>query len=332
MTQRIPMTPGGSGRTIRSLSAAMLLCAAVLLWVGPGLCPAASAAQRTFATPAEAVSALTSALEARDTKALEAMFGQGSKDILSSGDPVADKAANERFLGLLQETYRLQEDAPGKVFLVVGKEEWPFPIPLIARESLWRFDTREGREEILARRIGRNELSAIQVCLAYVDAQRDYASKDRDGDGLLEYAGKFRSDRGKRDGLYWETAQGEEPSPLGPLLASAQQTGYTLERSGTRPSPYHGYYYRILTGQGKNAPGGAYDYAVKGTMLGGFALVAYPARYGASGIMTFLVNHDGVVYEKDLGKDTKRTAREMRRFDPDSTWRKVGDMREKAKE
>jgi hypothetical protein len=191
----------------------------------------------------------------------------------------------------------------------------------VKKDGLWRFDAKAGREEILARRIGQNELSAIQVCLAYVDAQREYVAKDRDGDGILEYAQKFGSDKGKKNGLFWMAKEGEEQSPLGPLAAVAYNQGY--RRKGVNPQPFYGYYYRILQGQGKNAPGGAYDYTVKGNMIGGFALVAYPAKYGASGVMTFIVSHDGVVYQKDLGRNTEKTAQAMKVFDPDSTWKKA---------
>ena len=178
-------------------------------------------------------------------------------------------------------------------------------------------------DEILARRIGRNELSVIQVCLAYVDAQREYVIKDRDTDSLLEYAQKFRSDPGKKNGLYWNVKEGEEQSPIGPLVAAAHEKGYTAKQSGGKPVPYHGYYYRILKAQGKNAPGGAYDYMVNGQMIGGFALVAYPARYASSGVMTFIVNHDGVVYEKDLSDNTENAVLAMKLFNPDGTWKKV---------
>ena len=210
-----------------------------------------------------------------------------------------------------------------EVFLCVGKEDWPFPIPIVKDTSQWHFDSREGREEILARRIGRNELSAIQVCLGYVDAQREYAMKDWNGDGFLEYARKFKSDAGKKDGLYWETSEGDKESPLGLFFAAAGEQGYDIKQPNRKPSPYYGYYYRILTAQGEKAPGGAYDYMVKGKMIGGFALVAYPAQYGVSGIMTFVVNHNGIVYQKNLGEDTKKIAHAMKLFNPDGTWQQV---------
>jgi hypothetical protein len=279
--------------------------------------------QETFASPQEAVKALVAGLKAGDTKALSTIFGPGSEDVISSGDPVADKAEQERFINSYEQKNSLVEEGADKVILSIGDDDWPFPIPIVKEGGAWRFDTPEGREELLARRIGRNELSVIQVCLAIVDAEREYALKDRDGDGLPDYAQKFISDTGKKNGLYWETKEGEEQSPLGPLVAEAQEQGYTGKKSGGEPVPYWGYYYRILKGQGKNAPGGAYDYVVKGKMIGGFALVAYPAQYGSSGIMTFIVNQDGVVYQKDLGKNTDKTAPAMKLFNPDRTWKRV---------
>ncbi len=300
---------------------AVLLMSGLLIAVTFGTCPGVPQDQETFASPDEAVKALVDALKAFDTKALSAIFGPGSKDVISSGDPIADKTANERFINLYAQKNKLEETDANKVVLYLGNKEWPFPIPIVKKDAVWQFDTNEGREEILARRIGRNELSVIQICLAYVDAQREYALKDRDG--LLAYAQKFVSDSGKKDGLYWEAKEGDEQSPLGPLVAAAQEQGYTGRQSGDKPVPYHGYYYRILKAQGKHARGGSYDYVIKGKMIGGFALVAYPARYGSSGIMTFIVNHDGVVYQKDLGENSEKAALGMKLFNPDSTWEKV---------
>jgi hypothetical protein len=276
--------------------------------------------QRTFASPEEAVKAFVEALKSNDVKALEAILGPGSWDLIVSGDPVADQSGRERFVKLYDEKIRL-EITDAKANLNLGNEDWPFAIPIVKKDSLWRFDAKAGREELLARRIGKNELSAMQFCLAYVDAQREYVLKDRDGDGILEYAQKFGSDKGKRNGLFWKAKEGEEQSPLGPLAAVAYNQGY--RRKGEHPQPFYGYYYRILTGQGKNAAGGAYDYAVRGNMIGGFALVAYPAKYASSGVMTFMVNHDGVVYQKDLGKNTEKAAQAMKLFNPDNTWKKV---------
>jgi hypothetical protein len=257
----------------------------------------------------------------------EALFGPDGEPVLSSGDPVADRAERDQFLERYAEQHRLAAEEPGRMTLYVGSEEWPFAIPVVKADGGWRLDTAAGVDELLARRIGRNELNTIQVCLAYVDAQREYASRDRNGDGLFEYAQRFASEPGTKNGLYWEAGDGEEASPLGPLFAEAQAEGYFTGnpqgRSERRPTPYHGYLFRILTAQGESAPGGAYDYRVGERMFGGFALVAYPAQYGASGIMTFLTSHDGMVYQKDLGDDTAAATRKMTLFNPDNTWEAV---------
>jgi len=287
--------------------------------------------QKTFASPDEAVKAMMEALKAENVKVLSDIFGPGSEDLISSGDPVADKAEHERFFNLYQQKNKVEEASSTKAVLHIGNEDWPFPIPIVKKNGMWLFDTNEGREEIIARRIGRNELSVIRVCLAYVDAQKEYAIKDRDGDGVLAYAQKFSSEPGKKDGLYWKAKEGDEQSPLGPLVAAAQEIGYTGKKSGGKPVPYHGYYYRILKAQGKDATGGAYDYIVKGKMMGGFALVAYPAHYGSSGIMTFIVNHAAEVYQKDLGEYTEKTALTMQLFNPDITWKKVEEKIAKGK-
>ena len=283
----------------------------------------ADAQQKTFKTPEEAVTSLMEAVKANDTKAMLAIFGPAGKEIISSGDKVEDKAAGERFVKAYEAMNKLEKETDSKMTLVVGEEEWPFPISIVKKGESWIFDTKAGKEELLNRRIGRNELNTIQVCLAYVDAQREYAMKDQDGDGLLAYAQKVWSTKGKKDGLYWEAKEGEEQSPLGPGAARAVAVGYTPRKPGDKPLPFHGYYYKILKAQGKNAAGGAYDYVVKGKMIGGFALVAHPAEYGSSGIMTFIVNHDGVVYEKDLGAETAKTANAITKFDPDKTWKKA---------
>jgi hypothetical protein len=207
--------------------------------------------------------------------------------------------------------------------LVIGKDDWPFPIPLKKVDDRWRFDTAAGKEEILNRRIGQNELSTIQTMLAFVDAQGDYAEFQRQRSGMPEYAQRILSTPGKMDGLYWPSAEGEPQSPLGPLVAAARAAGYRKSAKAEEPSPYHGYFYKVLTGQGPNAPGGAIDYIVNGRMIGGFGLVAWPARYGDSGVMTFMVNHDGVVYQKNLGPQTAKLAPTISRFDPDPSWQKV---------
>jgi hypothetical protein len=287
-----------------------------------GLSFAATVQQKTFPSAEEAVKAAVAAAKNNDEKELMAIFGAQAKDMLFSGDPVADRQRRAQFYKAYDEKNRLVTEGQNMI-VVVGNNDWPFPIPLAKSGSGWAFDTAKGKEEIINRRIGQNELDAIQVCLAYVDAQREYAMKDRDGDGLLEYAQKTRSDSGKKNGLYWEAKTGEEASPLGPFVAQAVKEGYGKNKPSDQPSPYHGYYYRILSAQGKAAPGGAYSYLVKGNMIGGFALVAYPAAYGNSGVMTLIVNHDGKVFEKNLGKNTAAVASAMKEFNPDPTWTEV---------
>jgi len=282
---------------------------------------AAQIKQKTFASPEEAVKALVDAAKSENQEELMAIFGPAGREVLSSGDAVDDKAVKEQFLKAYEVKHALIREGDAKAVLQIGTEEWPFPIPLVKKNQQWLFDTKKGKEEMNYRRIGRNELSTIQACLAYVDAQREYAAKDRDGDGLFEYAQKFWSTPGKKDGLYWEAKPGEEESPLGDFAARATGEGY--KKTSNKPVPYHGYFFKILKAQGRNAPGGAYDYIVNGRMIGGFGMVAHPANYGVSGVMTFVVNHDGIVYEKNLGKDTTKIARAMKLFNPDKTWKKV---------
>jgi hypothetical protein len=300
----------------------LLICALVLFVAAmfQGTARAAQPKQKSFGTPDAAVEALIKALRDGSEKELLAIFGPGSETLISSGDKVDDRERREEFVRLYGEANRLEPAGDKKVIIHVGKKDWPFPIPIMKVGEVWRFDTKQGKEEILNRRIGENELGAIQTCLAIVDAQREYATADRDGDGLLEYAQKFESTKGKTDGLYWEVKPGEKPSPLGPLVAKARGEGYS---KGEKPAPYNGYFYRILTAQGKSAKGGAYSYLVKGKMVGGFAVVAYPATYTVSGVKTFIVNHEGVVYEKDLGPKTVKLAKSMNTFNPDKTWNKV---------
>jgi hypothetical protein len=283
----------------------------------------ADAQQKTFKSSEEAVKGLVDAVRSNDAKGLLAIFGPKGKEIISSGDEVADKAVRVRFIDLYEKVNKLVKETDTKVILHIGDEDWPFPVPIVKKNQTWMFDTTAGKEELLNRRIGRNELNTIQVCMAYVDAQREYALKDRDSNKLLEYAQKITSDQGKKNGLYWEAKEREEQSPLGSFFASAVAEGYSPAKARVKPQAYHGYYYKILKAQGKNAPGGEYDYVVKGKMIGGFALVAYPAEYGNSGVMSFIVNHEGVVYQKDLGKETEKTASTMKKFDPDKTWKKV---------
>jgi hypothetical protein len=275
----------------------------------------AAPTQKSYASLDEAVNALIGAFRSADRKALVEILGPQGNPLVWSGDDVADRSAFQRFIAAYDRAHRL-EGGGGKVVLYVGNDDFPFPIPLVPDGPRWLWDTDAGDDEILNRRIGQNELSAIQVCLAYVDAQREYYSR---GTGLLEYAQRLESTKGKHDGLYWEAGSGERESPLGPLVARARAAGYPLPPRGG-PAPYHGYFYRILLAQGPDAGGGAYDFIVKGHMIGGFALVAYPASYGASGIMTFIVNQDGVVYQKDLGPKTAQLANAMKAYNPDQTW------------
>jgi hypothetical protein len=295
-----------------------------VLFVGPFYQRALSAElkQESFSSPEEAVKIMIDALKANDTKTLLTIFGPAGKEIISSGDEVSDKRERERFVQDYEQKNRLAEEGNGKAVLYVGNHDWPFPIPITKEGDRWRFNTQEGKEELLDRRIGKDELETIQVCLAMVDAQREYALRDPEHTGLAVYAQKFLSTPGKKDGLYWQAKEGETQSPLGPLAAKAVAEGYG-KRSPDRPVPYHGYFYRMLKSQGKNAAGGAYNYVVNGKMIGGFAIVAYPAEYGSSGVMTFVVNQDGVVYQKNLGKETAKLAQAMTKFDPDKTWTKA---------
>lgn len=275
---------------------------------------AAAPQQKTFSSAEEAVKATIAAAKAGNEKELLAIFGPQSKDLLSSGDPVADKERRGRVIAAYEEKNRLSKEGDNTI-LIVGNNEWPFPIPLVQEGGKWRFDTEQGREEILNRRIGDNEIFTINTLLAVVDAEREYAMKAGDKSGLREYAQKFLSEPGKKNGLYWDAKAGEPESPLGPIMKQARNEGY---KSGA-PS-YHGYQYRILTAQGRDAPGGAYSYIVKGKMIGGFAVVAYPAEYGNSGVMTFVVNHDGKVLQKDLGKNTSAAAANIKEYNPDKSW------------
>jgi len=278
--------------------------------------------QKSYGTPEEAIKDLMAAVKGHDHKLLLAILGPEGKSIVSSGDKVTDRESGERFVKTYEEANKLEKSGDAKVVLSTGKDNWPFPIPVVKEAAGWRFDTKAGLEEILNRRIGRNELSVMQVALAYVDAQREYYLRNPQKDKLLSYAQKFASAPGKRDGLYFPTKEGEPASPLGPLLEAAKAKGYAKGEGG-RPGAYYGYHYRILKAQGSDAPGGAYEYVAQGKMIGGHALVAWPATYGNSGVMTFLVNHDGVVYEKDLGPETSAAVQKITKFNPDKTWKKA---------
>ena len=310
------LLPSADFRHIRGLTkvlftTAMFLCAA-----------SAASAQQAFKTPDEAASALVSAAKANDLKAISTVLGPDGDDIISSGDDVADVTTRQKFVAAYDAKHQLAMEGDNKAIMVIGQEDFPLPIPLVRKDGMWRFDTAAGRQEILARRIGKNELDAIQASLAYVDAQNEYAEKDRTGAGVKTYAQRIISQPGKKDGLYWPTSQGEDASPLGELVAQATAQGY---RVGGGRTPFHGYYFKILTKQGAAASGGELEYVVRGKMIGGFALVAYPAEYENSGVMTFLVNHDGTVFEKDLGPDTAKLAERMSSYNPDPSWKKVSD-------
>jgi hypothetical protein len=273
---------------------------------------------RTFATPEEAVRALAETTKAGDLNGLLALFGPEGKELVDSSDPATARRNREVFVVAFKEGHRLVDAGGDRKELVLGNESWPFPVPLVKGASGWSFDAAAGREEILDRRIGRNELAVIGILWQYVAAQRAYAKAGHDGKPAGLYARRFASDPGTQNGLYWPAKRGEPRSPLGDLIAQAADEGHRAASSG--PSPLYGYYFRILEGQGKSASGGAADYVVNGEMKGGFALVAWPVHYGASGVMTFLVNQDGVAFEKDLGPETETAVKAITRFDPDSTW------------
>jgi len=277
----------------------------------------ASLAQQAFPSPEQATAALAAAVKSGTNRTILKLLGNAADDIIDSGDEVADAQMRQRFTAAYDAKHSIKAEGNKKATLIVGEDDFPFPIPLYNTSSGWEFDTEAGRLEILYRRIGRNELDAIQTCLAYVDAQNEYAEKDR-GLGVGVYAQHIVSSPGKKDGLFWH--DDSDPSPLGEFAAKASREGYRLDRNGT---PYHGYYYRTLKAQGSGAPGGALTYLVNNKMIGGFALIAYPAEYGNTGVMTFMVNHTGTVYQKDLGRWSNVNAERMRLFDPDHTWKKV---------
>ncbi len=312
----------------RSLPAAIAVSALVIFTpsafaAGKASVAAASAktAQTTFATPSEAVAAMVDAVRVPDGSKMLAILGPAGANLVHSGDAVADERRSRDFAAKFYEAHKIRLEGDARAILLIGGDDWPMPIPMVKADGRWYFDTAQGSEEILKRRIGKNELGAMEVVRAIVDAQREYVAKDQDRNGLLEYAPKIVSTPGKHDGLYWASNGGDAISPLGALVAAAAINGYA-QTPGKQLAPYYGYYYRILSRQGKNAAGGAYDYMVKGKMIGGFAVIAYPASYLSTGVMTFMVNHDGVVYEKDLGKDTVKLAQKISAFDPDETWKR----------
>jgi hypothetical protein len=295
---------------------------------------------KTFATPADAALAFVNAARKHDAKGLESLLGPDGQDAVESGDAIADNIAMDKFVAAYDMKSTLVQDTPESTSWHIGADDWTLPIPIVMKDGRWQFDPDAGYDEIVNRRIGQNESNAIEASLAYVDAQREYAMIDRNGDGLHEYAQRFVSTPGNQDGLYWPAEGSEPPSPLGSFFAEANAQAYLQEAANARkdaantpkdttsdatpePSPYYGYYYKILTSQGADAPGGVLDYLVNGKMIGGFALIAYPADYGNSGIMTFMVNHEGVVYQKDLGPDTESIAEKITAYEPDSSWEKA---------
>jgi len=283
---------------------------------------AAAVEEQLFASPKDAVNALVAAARNNDTNAIHLIFGPAGHELVSP-DVVQATEEFQVFVQRLGEKTQLINNSESNATLEIGADGWPFPIPLVKEGAQWRFDTTAGREEILARRVGRDELGAINVCTAYVDAQREYAGQDRMGDGVLAYAQFLRSSPGTRDGLFWPAKQpGEELSPLGPLIAQARVEGYqrTAKMLDDEQAPYHGYYFKILTRQGKHAPGGKYNYVINGRMIAGFALIAWPAEWGDTGVMTFVVNQQGKVWQKNLGPSTANTAKVITFYDPDDTW------------
>ena len=280
-----------------------------------------SASQKDFGSPEEAAQALVTAAKAADAHALLEVLGADAQPVIDSGDPVRDRHARERFLHAYEAGHSFDSSAEGVTTLQVGSDKWPFPFPLQQHGARWSFDSSAGAEEIVNRRVGENELDAIQACLAFVDAEREYYSRNPQGEPLLQYAQKLASSEGHKDGLYWPTAGDEPQSPLGVQFARARSEGY-FEKGVQPGTGYRGYIYRLLTAQGPSAAGGAYDYLVNGKMIGGFALLAFPVEYGNSGVMSFIVNHDGVVYSKDLGAETAIAESAIAAFDPDAGWKR----------
>jgi hypothetical protein len=306
---------------LRKLAAIAILLTACI----PTRSIAQKQAQKTFSSPEDASNALVMAAQNNDEKAALDILGPDGKKIISSGDETEDARARANFVEKYQEMHRLVKEPDGTTTLYIGAENWPTPIRLVNKNNSWYFDTEAGKKEILYRRIGQNEISTIRVCQELVAAEKEYYSAHH------EYAQKLISDEGQHNGLYWKTADGEPLSPIGPLVASAVAEGYHKDQAGT-PTPFHGYYYRILTQQGKRAQGGVKNYIVNGKMTDGFAFVAYPAEYRSSGVMTFIVGNDGVVYQKDLGKKAGVLAKAMKQFDPDSHWEKAEEQEEQSAE
>jgi hypothetical protein len=310
------------------LPIATLLAAVTLLVPFPTQAAQSANTGKRFPSPEQAVAALRSATAAANTNALREILGPNAGELQN---PDRVQATNElkTFSSALAQTNHLLHISDTFVVLEVGNDLWPFPVPIVKKDGSWYFDTDVGKDELLSRRVGKNELSTIPVMLAYVDAQREYATIDHDGDEVLEYAQRLVSSPGKQDGLYWPSDIDEEESPLGPMVAYAQEEGYSPElraEDETERGPFHGYYFKILTRQGKHAPGGKYHYVINGNMIGGFAMLAWPAQYGDSGITTFIVNQQGLVYQKDLGPATGKIAKKLNEYDPDPTWKRPSGL------
>ncbi len=308
-------------RSMVFISLILAAASLVIIWRLPYV---GAASEKLFSSPEDALQALVQAVKAKDRVALDQIFGPAAKE-LRSGDEVQAATEFEQFAKHLAERTELVKENDSKVVLHVGNDNWPFPIPIVRNDDQWFFDTVAGKEEILNRRIGEDELTTILVCRTYVKAQREYGLKDWSGNGVLAYAQKLRSDPGRKNGLFWKAAPGEELSPLGEFVAQARMEGYKKGKSlfKEQPVPFHGYYFRILTRQGKYAPGGKYNYVINGNMVAGFGLVAFPSNWGKSGVMTFIVNQQGKVYQKNLGPNTTKIARDMKSYDPDKTWTPV---------
>jgi hypothetical protein len=302
-----------------AMAAMLVMLAAAMTWS----IPAASQGAKTikpqkFPTPEAAVNAMIDAARRNSDQDLMKIFGSAGEDLIDSGDGVQNAQRRANFMREYDDAHAIVLKYPDEAELVMGKDNWPFPVPIVKVGNKWILDAEAGREEILTRRIGADELNAMRVLKTYVQAQREYYAADYDEDEVLEYAQRIMSTQDKKDGLYWEATEGEDPSPMGPLLASAAAQGYDVK--GMKAAPYHGYHFRVITAQGADAPGGGFSYDINGNMLAGYAMVAWPADYGNSGIMTFLVNSNGIIYQKDLGEKTAEIAPAIKEYNPDGTW------------
>lgn len=322
------MTGCLKNRSIQTVPGLWLLGLAVMIFtlmnVGNGFAEKSAPQGQGFNSPEKAVATLVDAVRTLDSAKALAILGPDAEEIIFSGDNVDSKEDLAEFVEKYDAKHRLELVSPTLATLFIGDDDWPFTIPVVKNDKSWFFDVAAGKEEILNRRIGENELEVIQVMQEYIEAQLEYASEDRDGDGVREFAQRIKSDDGQKNGLYWPVKEGEELSPFGPFIIEVKSEGYDVNSNKTHP--YHGYYYKIVTRQGERAPGGAYDYVINGNMILGFGLLAYPAKYGASGIMTFAVNQEGVVYEVDLGEKTTEIINEKSKFNLDKSWQKVRDL------